>query len=136
MSGPVVEDGEGASESMGAELSFPCVDKDGMAARLVLAFLGDSVTFTIVSDSAADDGPRHWATALNREMRRVASEILSMLEPPVVAGDRRFELACFALSGLAPEFHKSGADENADDIGKRAVELADATLSALRSMPK
>jgi hypothetical protein len=45
--------------------------------------------------------------------------------------DRRFQLACFALSGLAPEFHKTGGDESADDIGKRAVELADATLRAL-----
>ncbi len=45
--------------------------------------------------------------------------------------DRRFQLVCFALCGLAPEFRKTGVEESADDIGRRAVELADATLRAL-----
>jgi hypothetical protein len=58
-------------------------------------------------------------------------QICSMLEKYAGDHDRRFQLTCFALSGLAPEFHKTGGDESADDIGKRAVELADATLRAL-----
>ena len=114
------------------ELGFPCVDPEGKPCHFVLTLDGDQVTLAVLPDSAGS--PRISVTASAREMRRVAHSILSALGPHPVDRDRRFELACFAISGLAPEFHKSGADENADDIAKRAVELADATVRALGSV--
>jgi hypothetical protein len=62
---------------------------------------------------------------------RTLEQISSLLAKYTADRDRRFQLTCFALSGLAPEFHKTGGDESAEDIGKRAVELAEATLRAL-----
>ena len=110
-------------------VAFPCVDQEGKPCKLALTIEDDRVTLAVLPDSAGS--PRHWATVSAREMRRVAHAILSLLGHQPFERDRRFELACFAISGLAPEFHKSGADENPDEIAKRAVELADATVRAL-----
>ncbi len=118
--------------SKGHELSFPCVDPEGMPCRVVLTLDSDQVTLAVVPDFAGS--PRTRVTASGREVRRVAHAILSIFGPQPVDRDRRFELTCYAISGLAPEFHKSGADENADDIAQRAVELADATVRALGSV--
>ncbi len=112
-------------------VAFDCVDQDGKPCKLALTIERDLVTLAVVPNSAGS--PRHGATVSAREMRRVAHAILLLLEHQPSERDRRFELACFAIGGLAPEFRKSGADQNPDEIAKRAVELADATVRALGS---
>jgi hypothetical protein len=124
------------SESKPSELTFPCVDYENKPIKLVLAFADGQVKIAILPDAAPHADARLCGIASSEEMRRMAHAILSVLGPHPEERDLRPELACFALSGLAPEFHKSGADESADAIAKRAVELADATVSALRSTPK
>jgi hypothetical protein len=49
--------------------------------------------------------------------------------PPAELLDRRFVLACHAVSGLATA---TAPGTSAEEIGRRAVEIADATLRSLK----
>ncbi len=52
----------------------------------------------------------------------------TLAKQPAADGDRRFDLACYVVAGVAASSYQA----NPTDIALRAVEIVDATLKALK----